>query len=841
MWDKLWDKLMNLGLRTKMMVYIFLLAWGALIFTVFYMGWSSYNLAKTEAQDKAFEVARRWGSAVQAEIQQAMDAARSVAQAVEGMKGRGVPPRDMIDGMLKNILEQYPGFLAVWTCWEPNALDSKDFEFQNAVGHDGTGRYVPYWNRLYGEIDVEPLRDYDVEGKGDYYQVTLKTGKETVFDPIAYEIEGQKMLKTVLAVPVRYGGKTVGVVGIDIPLKAFFEPIIKKVKFFDVGYGFLLANNGVFTAHPTKWSNVGKPMEFFEFQPETIRAVKEGREVTEVKVSKTTGKGTFYAFSPITIGFSDKKWSLATNIPEDKLAEKPRQVFITSIIIGNIALLLVAVAIWFLTGRISGPILAMAGTIRQVARERDLSLDVPITSKDEIGVMGREFNNMMKALRDSFVMVDDAATHVNNQSGEVARRATTNRDRAESEEKQMVTMQDTVAQMGETAGLVQKTSAQQAEAANASNSRMEQLILSMKQVDESTSDQIQEASVATERVAAMGETATKVTSTARRQGEQVTTVTQSMKDIARAVEEMTKAAERATDQGRQVLEAAEEGRLTVNATVAGMKAIKESSEQIREIIGVITEIAEQTNLLALNAAIEAARAGVHGKGFAVVADEVGKLAQRSSEAAKEITLLIKDSTGKVEEGSRLTDKSQEALSKIAKGGEINMRAIEEIGKATNVLSNNTVEVNNLVGELNQLASEIAEMAGQQGLRREATQKALTALVEKANAISNQVATATEQAMKAGEDMRGILERSEDVRQMTDIQAGRSKTLQEITTASVQQAKQTATGAGEVVGITLEMQRLAANLTRQVAQFKLQKSRVRETTAQEWPEGGADFN
>jgi methyl-accepting chemotaxis protein len=128
---------------------------------------------------------------------------------------------------------------------------------------------------------------------------------------------------------------------------------------------------------------------------------------------------------------------------------------------------------------------------------------------------------------------------------------------------------------------------------------------------------------------------------------------------------MTRAANRATEQGRTVLQAAEEGRETINATVTGMQAIKESSSQISDIIGVITDIAEQTNLLALNAAIEAARAGVHGKGFAVVADEVGKLAQRSSEAAKEITQLIKDSTNKVEEGTRLTDRSQEALRKIA--------------------------------------------------------------------------------------------------------------------------------------------------------------------------------
>ena len=146
--------------------------------------------------------------------------------------------------------------------------------------------------------------------------------------------------------------------------------------------------------------------------------------------------------------------------------------------------------------------------------------------------------------------------------------------------------------------------------------------------------------------------------------------------------------------------------------MSAMGEIEKSSNQISQIIGVIDEIAFQTNLLALNAGVEAARAGDAGRGFAVVASEVRALAQRSSDAAKEIKTLISASSQQVGSGVKLVDQAGAALQKIvAQVSEISA-LVSEISASANEQSTALGEVNIAVNQMDQTTQQNAAMVEQ---------------------------------------------------------------------------------------------------------------------------------
>jgi methyl-accepting chemotaxis protein len=170
---------------------------------------------------------------------------------------------------------------------------------------------------------------------------------------------------------------------------------------------------------------------------------------------------------------------------------------------------------------------------------------------------------------------------------------------------------------------------------------------------------------------------------------------------------------------RQAVELAEDatgvardGGDIVGRAVEAMARIEQASQRISDITSVIDEIAFQTNLLALNAAVEAARAGDAGKGFAVVASEVRTLAQRSSEAAREITGLIDASVTEVGQGVQLVRSAGHVLSRIVDASQKVTQTVSEISTATAEQANGIDEMSQAVAHMDEMTQQNAALAEQ---------------------------------------------------------------------------------------------------------------------------------
>ena len=183
----------------------------------------------------------------------------------------------------------------------------------------------------------------------------------------------------------------------------------------------------------------------------------------------------------------------------------------------------------------------------------------------------------------------------------------------------------------------------------------------------------------------------------------------SMEELAATVRQNANHSEDANQAAAAARDAAESGGAIAIQAVAAMGRIESSSREITEITGLIQDIAFQTNLLALNAAVEAARAGEAGKGFAVVANEVRALAQRASQASKDIKALIVNSSAEVREGVGLVKQAGSALGDIAVSVKRVAGLVSEIAAATREQSAGIEQVSRAVAGMDQMTQQNAAL------------------------------------------------------------------------------------------------------------------------------------
>ena len=201
---------------------------------------------------------------------------------------------------------------------------------------------------------------------------------------------------------------------------------------------------------------------------------------------------------------------------------------------------------------------------------------------------------------------------------------------------------------------------------------------------------------------------------------------EAMEQFSSTIAQSAHSAQQASSLAAGASGVARRGGEVVGQVVSTMQDINHSSQKIADIIGVIDGIAFQTNILALNAAVEAARAGEQGRGFAVVASEVRRLAGRSAPAAKEIKELINASVERVETGTQLVQDAGTTMDDIVQSVQRVTDMIGQITAASAEQSTGITQVNQAVGQLDQMTQQNAALveesaAAAQSLHEQAAQ------------------------------------------------------------------------------------------------------------------------
>jgi methyl-accepting chemotaxis protein len=205
-----------------------------------------------------------------------------------------------------------------------------------------------------------------------------------------------------------------------------------------------------------------------------------------------------------------------------------------------------------------------------------------------------------------------------------------------------------------------------------------------------------------------------------------------MEQISATVKQNAENAQQANQFALSTREVCDRGGEVVAEAVKAMSRIEESSHKISDIIGVIDEIARQTNLLALNAAVEAARAGEAGRGFAVVASEVRNLAQRSSQAAKDIKDLIINSSSQVQEGVELVSRAGTSLNEI-------LSSIKKVADIVSDIAAASAEQATGLEQVNKALSQMDEVTQQNSALVEENAATAKTLEHQAGAMNERVA------------------------------------------------------------------------------------------------------
>jgi twitching motility protein PilJ len=238
------------------------------------------------------------------------------------------------------------------------------------------------------------------------------------------------------------------------------------------------------------------------------------------------------------------------------------------------------------------------------------------------------------------------------------------------------------------------------------------------------------------------------------QAEQITAASAAINEMAISIEHVSANSLESSNVAHKSVDIAKKGAQAVQDTIHGMDEIREqiqetskrikrlgeSSQEIGDMVELINDIADQTNILALNAAIQAAMAGESGRGFAVVADEVQRLAEKSTDATKQIEALVKTIQSDTKEAVASMEQSTAG---VVKGAQLAVRAGEALEEIENVSAHLADLTQSITESAQQQATAAASISDSMNVIQEVTTQTSAGTNETSASIGNLAELANE--------------------------------------------------------------------------------------------------
>ena len=572
--------------------------------------------------------------------------------------------------------------------------------FMKPYAFDPNKQYVAtYGAKEDGKVHI--TYDYSTESYNypsqDWYKVGIETKNKTDYSEPYYDDVSKTSMMTVVAPFYSADKKLLGVATDDITLEDI-QKTVSATKVGETGWAFLLDKSGQYLSHPETEKLMHKTIQ----TDENASLAEAGAAL----LAEEEGMKTFTADNGVNRIYFQKiprtNWTIALVMPEDEFNAPLSALFYQLCAVSLFGLLILIAVIYFFSKYLTKQI-DRANQLSHALSNGDFTASMDIKTVDEMGVMANRFNAMTTTLR------------------------------------------ETLGQVSYSAQQVAATSEQLMASAEQTSRATEQIAQSVQEIAYGTEQQVEATNQGSDVITEIAQ--------------HITVMEKGIEEVSSSTAETNRQATEGNEMAMKTVEHMNVIHAQMNQTAGIVNALGRRSEEIGQMISLITTIAAQTNLLALNAAIEAARAGEQGRGFAVVADEVRKLAEQSSSAAEQVSTIVADIQRDTESAiNAMTHGSTilgEGMSLVQSTG----TAFEQITGSAAQLFERTEEVSSEMRQISQQMQTIVTAISNISLVAEqsaSNSQTVAAAAEEQNASMQEISAAATMLAKMAEEMNDAI-------------------------------------------------------------------------------------